>query len=140
LLNKKPKKQSITNIEFKVADAYELGYPDNSFDVILLFNTIHIVQEPVSVLKKIYNLLKPDGVLVMATDCYAEPLSGGIRVLVSIQKILKRLGIISFLHFYKKTEIDIMLTNIGYEIIERDDLNENPVNYYVALSKQSIKK
>jgi len=131
--------KKITNIEFKVADAYQLNYPENSFDIILLFNTLHIVQEPVSVLNKIYNLLKPSGKLIIATDCYAEPVSGGVKVQLGIQKVFNKIGLIPFLSFYKKSEIDTMIANCGYEIIEKDDLHKNPINYYLALKKKIVK-
>ena len=108
--------QNIKNIEFKVADAYQLEYQDCSFDIVLLFNVLHIVKEPDTVLNEVYRVLKPKGVLLTATDCYAEPTSFSIKIRLTIQKILKLLGIISFLSFYKKSEIDKLLETHHFEI------------------------
>lgn len=132
---KKAKNQNVGNVEFLVADAYQIDYPENSFDVILLFNTLHVVQEPESVLRKAHSLLKPEGKLVMATDCYSETLFGVIKIWLTIQKLLTKIGIIPILSFFKKTDIDKILETCNYKILERDDLHVNPVNYYISAVK-----
>jgi SAM-dependent methyltransferase len=45
----------------------EANFPDNNFDVITLFDVLEHLQDPVSSLKQIGKLLKPDGIAVIAT-------------------------------------------------------------------------
>ncbi|WP_066497107.1 class I SAM-dependent methyltransferase [Abyssisolibacter fermentans] len=132
----KANKLKINNVEFKVADGYNLNYKDESFDAILLFNALHIVKEPDMLLNEIYRLLKPNGFLLMATDCYAEPVKIKQHIMLTVLKIAKVLGIIPYLSYYKKEDIDDYLIRHNFVIKERDVLNKEPVNYYVAASKK----
>ena len=52
------------NLRFEVADAMALPYADNSFDVILIANALHIVPDPEKVLSEIDRVLRPGGLLI----------------------------------------------------------------------------
>ncbi len=52
------------NLVFEKADAAELPYQDDSFDVVIIANALHIVPDPKKVLKEIDRVLKPDGLLI----------------------------------------------------------------------------
>lgn len=55
------------NLRFAVADATDLPYADNSFDVIIISNALHIMPDPDKALAEIDRVLKPNGVLVAPT-------------------------------------------------------------------------
>ena len=55
-------KNQITNIE-TICSACKTGLPDSSIDVVLLYDTFHILSEPVNVLHEIHRVLKPNGIL-----------------------------------------------------------------------------
>lgn len=57
----------LPNLQFKVMDAANLNFPDNSFDCVLFLETIEHVDNPVEILKDIYRVLKPGGCLVVST-------------------------------------------------------------------------
>jgi ubiquinone/menaquinone biosynthesis C-methylase UbiE len=64
----KPEAMQAGNVEFRVCDGYAIPYGGQTFDVVLLFNTLHIVQRPAALLYEAHRLLKPRGPLVTATD------------------------------------------------------------------------
>lgn len=70
-----------------------------------MFNTLHIVKEPAALLHEEYRLLKPAGHLVSAKDCYAEPVLFPVRLMLSAQKLLKLVGLISFMGYYRKEDL-----------------------------------
>lgn len=131
----KAQRLNIANVDFEVADGYSMKYDNNSFDVILLFNALHIVKEPDTLLKEMHRLLKPNGYLVTATDCYKEPVPLSMRIKLSLQGILKLVGFISYLRNYKKDDINKLLQKNKFRIIEEDVLHAVPVNYYVLAQK-----
>ena len=101
----KAAKLSIDNVDFQIADGYSLPYENNMFDVVILSNILHIVKEPGSLLTEVSRLLKHDGLLVTATDCYLEPFASfPVKILIFIYNIMKRLGIL-YLNKYRKKDI-----------------------------------
>jgi len=55
-------KKQLTNVEAILSDC-ETGLPDNSVDVILLYDTFHDLSDPNGVLAELHRVLKPDGAL-----------------------------------------------------------------------------
>lgn len=131
----KAKQAGIQNIYFDVADAYELPFTNKSLDIVLLANVLHVVKEPPVLLAEARRILKDDGVLLTATACSAEKGSGR-NIILPVQRLVKFIGIIKYLHFYKKVEIDSLIHQAGFEIIDTENLSEMPGNYFVAAKKQ----
>ena len=52
------------NLTFEKADAMQLPYRDDSFDVVLIANALHIVPAPEKVLSEIDRVLRPGGLLI----------------------------------------------------------------------------
>jgi len=52
------------NLLFEYADAHDLKYDDDSFDVVIIANALHIVPGPEKVLAEIRRVLRPDGILI----------------------------------------------------------------------------
>ncbi len=55
-------RRGLTNIEAILSDC-ATGLPDNSIDVVLLYDTLHGLNEPDEVLAELHRVLKPDGIL-----------------------------------------------------------------------------
>lgn len=52
------------NLTFELADATSLPYPDDSFDVAIIANALHIIPDPIKALNEIRRVLKPGGLLI----------------------------------------------------------------------------
>ena len=61
-----------TKLHFSVQDMFHLPYADQSFDVVIVVNALHIVPEPEKALSEIRRVLKDDGVLVAPTFTHAD--------------------------------------------------------------------
>ena len=55
-------KKQLTNVETICSDC-KTGLPDNSIDVILLYDTFHDFGDPNGVLEELHRVLKPSGIL-----------------------------------------------------------------------------
>ena len=55
-------KKQLTNVETICSDC-ETGLPDNSVDVVLLYDTLHTLSDPNGVLEELHRVLKPNGIL-----------------------------------------------------------------------------
>ena len=59
-------------LHFSVQDMFHLPYADESFDVVIVANALHIVPEPEKALSEICRVLKDDGVLAAPTFTHAD--------------------------------------------------------------------
>ena len=57
-------------LHFSVQDMFRLPYADQSFDVVIVSNALHIVPQPEKALQEIKRVLKDDGVLIAPTYLY----------------------------------------------------------------------
>lgn len=57
---------------FSVQDMFCLPYADESFEVVIVSNALHIVPQPEKALAEIYRVLRDDGVLIAPTFTHAE--------------------------------------------------------------------
>ena len=58
-------------LHFSVQDMFCLPYVEESFDVVIVSNALHIVPQPEKALAEIYRVLKEDGVLIAPTFTHA---------------------------------------------------------------------
>ena len=65
---------------FSVQDMFCLPYAEESFDVVIVSNALHIVPQPEKALAEIHRVLKDDGVLIAPTFTHAgNPFPGKVR-------------------------------------------------------------
>ena len=67
-------------LHFSVQDMFCLPYVEESFDVVIASNALHIVPQPEKALAEIHRVLKEDGVLIAPTFTHAgNSFSGRVR-------------------------------------------------------------
>ena len=98
------------NVRFEVADATSLRFMDESFDVVVIANALHIIPNPEKALAEIRRVLKDDGVLIAPNFIFRE---GGKRNLW--QKFLSLVGV-RFAHEWSENEYRSFLNANGWTI------------------------
>ena len=69
-------------LHFSVQDMFRLPYADQSFDVVIVSNALHVVPQPEKALAEIRRVLKEDGVLIAPTFTHAgNSFSGRVKAL-----------------------------------------------------------
>ncbi|MFC1716026.1 class I SAM-dependent methyltransferase [Candidatus Poribacteria bacterium] len=69
-VQKMASKKQLTNVETIHSDC-KTGLPDNSVDVVLLYDILHDLSDPDGVLEELHRVLKPNGILSL-TDHHIE--------------------------------------------------------------------
>jgi ubiquinone/menaquinone biosynthesis C-methylase UbiE len=126
---------TLNNVRFEVGDGYDLPFEAGSFDQVLLTNLLHVVQNPDAILREAKRLLKPDGLLITVTDCYAEKVPFFVRLKLMAQRLMKILGMVKYMHYYTTSDLDRLLDQHGFEIERQAILHSAPVNYYLSGKK-----
>ncbi|MDO4308084.1 MAG: class I SAM-dependent methyltransferase [Eubacteriales bacterium] len=99
------------NLTFEVADAVNLPYEDNSFDVVLIANALHVMPDPEKALEEIDRVLKKKGILIAPN--FVNHKRGLISSLWS--GILKIAGI-TFEHQWSTEEYREFLEKNGWKV------------------------
>lgn len=132
---RKADEQNLTNVHFQVCDGYTVPFEDASFDRVMVSNVLHVVSDPDAILREAYRVLKPGGVLFSATDCYGDNATLRDRMLIAIEWMLKLVGKINFVSFFKRADVDLLHTRAGFVILENRILHPSPINYYILAEK-----
>jgi len=64
---RKAKKERLTNITTILSDR-DTGLQDESIDLILLYDTLHMIRDKVTLLKELHRVLKPNGLLSILAE------------------------------------------------------------------------
>ncbi len=100
------------NLTFEVADAASLPYQDDSFDVVLIANALHVMPAPERALREIDRVLRPKGILIAPTFV-GHGDSFGSRLWA---KILKIAGV-TFEHQWNAEEYKAFLEKNGWRVV-----------------------
>lgn len=99
------------NLTFEVADAVNLPFADNSFDVVLIANALHVMPNPEKALREIDRVLKNKGILIAPN--FVNHKSGFISSIWS--GILKIAGV-KFEHQWNTEEYREFLEKNGWKV------------------------
>ncbi len=98
------------NVTFETADATNLSYSDDFFDVVVIANALHIIPNPEKALSEISRVLKADGILIAPNFIEREKGKKNLW-----QKILTLAGI-KFAHEWTSSEYKSFLEENGWKI------------------------
>jgi ubiquinone/menaquinone biosynthesis C-methylase UbiE len=103
------------NITFEVSTPDASPWPDETFNVALAFNVLHLIAARGEALAGVHRLLKPGGVFISKTPCLKE-MNPLIRAVVPVAQLL---GQAPYVTAYSGDELEREITAAGFEIIER---------------------
>ncbi|WP_281557803.1 class I SAM-dependent methyltransferase [Thalassomonas sp. RHCl1] len=131
---------NVENISFSQTTIFDKKYKKESFDVILAFNMLHTIENPVKAIDRIYELLKTDGLFISSTPC----LKGRKSLLVSMQmylvRILSKIGVIPIsIRRYRSTDIDHLIKSEKFQTIEAEELYKGASSYFIVAKKAEQK-
>ena len=124
----KAKKQKIQNVNFVQSTLFDEKLKKESFDVILAFNIIHLLEDTEAVMKRINELLKPNGLFISKTPCLGE------SRLMPILGFFIRM-VIGPIKCFTITEFKKVMTNEGFEIIDTHIYPEKPPRLFAVARK-----
>ena len=80
MIREAKRRNQSAKLHFSVQDMFRLPYADESFEVVIVSNALHIVPQPEKALAEIHRVLKDDGVLIAPTFTHAgNSFSGKVR-------------------------------------------------------------
>ncbi len=122
--------RKVKNIDFAQTTIFDEKLETGSFDVILCFNLLHLVEDTPKVMQMINELLKPGGLIISATPCIRGTLLGVLLSPVS------KIGLIPPITSFKISELEDLMTDGNFEIIETECLHKSGQQYFIVAKKK----
>ncbi|MFD0589291.1 class I SAM-dependent methyltransferase [Paenibacillus sp. GCM10027627] len=126
----KAKERNIANIDYAHATIFDEGLKKGSFDAILVFHVLHLLEDERIVLQRINELLKPGGLLISATPCLGEK-----RFLKSLLFLVSKARLIPKVQPFKVQHLVGAIEERNFSIVETDCLKESSREYFVVARK-----
>ena len=122
---RRKKERRLDNAEFYVGDGYNTAHKDGSFDAVLCFRVLNVVEEPVSLLREAHRVLRNGGTLITATDCDAEHTSVRGWMTALVLRALHLLGIVQVVHHLRYDDLIGMIESSSFRIVDQRKLEFN---------------
>jgi len=118
----KAEEKKIRNIDFEQATIFDEKFKTESFDVILCFYLLHLLEDTPRVMKRINDLLKPGGLIISATPCIRGTFFGFL--------------LIPQITTFNVHELEKLMTDEDLDIVEVECLHKSGQQYFVAAKKK----
>lgn len=133
LAKTKAQKHQIKNIEYRQATIFDSYLKPASYDVILCFHVLHLLESAEQVVSRMHKLLKPEGLIVSVTPCMAEkPFMNGLF------SVLYKLGLTPKINPLKLQDLKKLFTEGSFKIIDHHLLPKTSNEYFTVFKKQHI--
>ena len=117
IAKQKAEAKNCSNIDFRTESIEELNFPDEEFDVIMAHSILHLVSDRRKALKKIHQILKPQGQFVVGVGCV-----GGIfRLFQPIWYIGYLIGKLPYIGFFTKNSFIREIEKCGFVVKQKWD-------------------
>lgn len=131
---KKAAERKIENINYAQATIFNDQYKPGSFDVILVFHLLHLLEDTQQVMQRINELLKPDGLIISVTPCLGEEKTF-LKALLSLGS---KFGLIPTIKSFKISELEASISNGNFEIVATECLHPKGHQYFIVAKKVSV--
>jgi 2-polyprenyl-3-methyl-5-hydroxy-6-metoxy-1,4-benzoquinol methylase len=130
IAEKKAKERNIANIDYAHSTIFDERYKRGTFDVILAFHVLHLLEDEHMVIQRINELLKPEGLLITATPCVGEKIF--LRKLLSFAS---RIGLVPNIRSFKICNLVNTIEQGKFSIVETDCLKKSSQEYFIVARK-----
>jgi 2-polyprenyl-3-methyl-5-hydroxy-6-metoxy-1,4-benzoquinol methylase len=131
MANRKKDELKIENIDYAIGTIFDCRFEKESFDLLLASHILHLVEDAPKVIQRMNELLKPGGMVITATATMGETKS----FIKAIFSFLNKIGLVPRISYYKRKDVEDIITNGNFQIVEIESLNKNNTEYFIAAKK-----
>lgn len=127
------------NIKFESGDFFSESLKDNSYDVVIAFNIIHTIDNPAFAMKRIFDLLKNDGVFISATPCLSERKTLWVSLNLLFVRVLSFLDLMPIkIRHYRESDLDVMIRKAGFSVFKKEIIFDGASSCFVVAYKNQF--
>jgi 2-polyprenyl-3-methyl-5-hydroxy-6-metoxy-1,4-benzoquinol methylase len=122
--------RKIENIVFSKSTIFDKKYMRYSFNVILAFSILHLLEDIEKVMKRINEILKPGGYFFSLTPCLGEK-----KLLGVLSCLGYKIGILPYVRSFRIDELEKLIADSNFHIVESKCLDNNPLEFFIIAKK-----
>lgn len=133
--NKRNNRLNVKNVSFSQGTIFNDELKKASFDKIIAYSIIHLLEDSEKVIQRFHDLLKPGGLLISETACFKDKMNFKTRLEFSAIFLMKRLGIFPLhLNMFKTSDLEQLIMRQNFTIIKAEQLfyNGMSISFIVA--------
>jgi ubiquinone/menaquinone biosynthesis C-methylase UbiE len=130
IAREKAKNQSLKNITYEHATLFDNRLEQGTYDAVLSFYILHLLDDAQMAIEKTHELLKTDGLLISVTPCMGEK-----PLMKSLFAFLSKLKLVPKIKSFKQNDLVQLLTTAGFEIIVNEKLSNTSNQYFIVAKK-----
>ncbi len=127
--------RKIENILFEQSTIFDEKFAEDSFDAIMACNILHLIEDSLGVIQRIYQLLKPGGIFISDTPCLGEQRA----LMKGFLALLSKIGIAPYINPLKISQLDDLLAKGKFQIAHSEELG-NGADSYLLIAKKAYNK
>jgi ubiquinone/menaquinone biosynthesis C-methylase UbiE len=123
--------QKVENVRFDHGTLFDEDLEKGSFDVVMGFNFLHLLEDIPGAVRRVNELLRPGGLFISKTVCLAEQ----SRLWSVLLGVAKALGFAPYVRCLEVAELENIITSTDFEIIETGFYPPSPPSRYIVARK-----
>ena len=123
--------RKIENVEFIQTTVFDERFMPGSFDVVMAFYVLHFFEDIDEVIRRIYSLLKPDGLFILETACMGE--KG--KIIGELVRLAGKLGFLPLINLLTTRQIEQTLEQAGFSIVDKTRFSQSNDEYTLIAKK-----
>ena len=133
---KKKDEANIMNISFSKGTIFDDDLKKSSFDKIIAFAIIQLLEDNEKVIRRIHELLKPGGLFISTTACLKDKMDFKSRFEVTSYLIMKSLGIFPLhLNMFMPADVEKLIEDQNFQIIEAERIFQRITASFIVARK-----
>jgi len=134
---KKKNEKGVKNISFSQGAIFDNDLEKASFEKIVSYGVIHLLDDSEKVVQRIHELLKPGGLFISTTACLQDKMALKNRLEFSAYSIIKRLGIFPLhLNMFRTSDVEKLISSQNFSIVKAEKIFHGITISFIAARKQ----
>lgn len=125
--------RKLDNVEFIQTTLFDERFVAESFDVVMAFYVLHLIEDVDAVLNRIHTLLKPGGLFISETACLGEKSLFTGKLL----RFSGQLGFLPLINLLTTSRLEQALNRAGFELLDKTRFSESSSEYTLIARKNS---
>ncbi len=134
---KKKNESGIKNISFSQGTIFDNHLEKASFDIIVSYGVIHLLDDSEKVVQRIHELLKPGGLFISTTACLQDKMALKNKLEFLAYLLIKKLGLFPLhLNIFRTSDVEKLISSQNFSLVTAEKIFHGITISFIVASKQ----